>query len=88
MSDVANSTGVLSPDKNPGVKGIHERFARLGVIAAILRDPRGRERYVIGKSRVLWKCSMDALPDMIISTKMVCQDGEVQVIIIHVGDRV
>jgi len=36
---------LLHPDKNPGVKGIHERFARLGVIAAILRDPAGRTRY-------------------------------------------
>jgi hypothetical protein len=36
---------LLHPDKNPGVKGIHERFARLGVIAAILRDPVGRKRY-------------------------------------------
>jgi len=36
---------LLHPDKNPGVKGVHERFARLGVIAAILRDSAGRERY-------------------------------------------
>jgi hypothetical protein len=35
VSDVA-----ASPDKNPGVVGIHERFARLGVIAAILRNTR------------------------------------------------
>lgn len=35
----------LHPDKNPGVKGIHERFARLGVIAAILKDTEGRKRY-------------------------------------------
>lgn len=34
----------LHPDKNPGVKGIQERFARLGVVAAILRGPQ-RERY-------------------------------------------
>ena len=33
-----------SPDKNPGVVGIHERFARLGVIAAILRNPESRKR--------------------------------------------
>ncbi|EJD01100.1 DnaJ-domain-containing protein [Fomitiporia mediterranea MF3/22] len=33
------------PDKNPGRKDAHERFARLGVIAQILRDPVGRERY-------------------------------------------
>ncbi|KAI0318707.1 DnaJ-domain-containing protein [Amylostereum chailletii] len=35
----------LHPDKNPGVKGIQERFARLGVIVAILRNKEGRERY-------------------------------------------
>jgi len=35
----------LHPDKNPGVVGIHERFARLGVIAAILRNPESRKRY-------------------------------------------
>ncbi|OCF41960.1 endoplasmic reticulum protein [Kwoniella heveanensis CBS 569] len=35
----------LHPDKNPGVKDIQERFARLGVIAQILRSPEKRERY-------------------------------------------
>ncbi|WVR09110.1 hypothetical protein IAU60_006172 [Kwoniella sp. DSM 27419] len=35
----------LHPDKNPGVKNIQERFARLGVIAQILRSPEKRERY-------------------------------------------
>ncbi|KZS98075.1 chaperone J-domain-containing protein [Sistotremastrum niveocremeum HHB9708] len=35
----------MHPDKNPNVKGIHERFARLGVIAQILRNKEGRERY-------------------------------------------
>ncbi|KAL7421491.1 hypothetical protein Q5752_004378 [Cryptotrichosporon argae] len=35
----------LHPDKNPGVKDIEARFARLGVIAQILRDPARRERY-------------------------------------------
>lgn len=34
----------FSPDKNPGVKGIHERFARLGVIATILKNTEGRKR--------------------------------------------
>jgi DnaJ homolog subfamily C member 1 len=33
-----------SPDKNPGVKGAQERFARLGVVASILRSQDGRER--------------------------------------------
>jgi hypothetical protein len=39
-----------SPDKNPGVKGIQERFARLGVVASILRSQEGRERFVSGDS--------------------------------------
>ena len=33
-----------SPDKNKGVKGAHERFARLGVVAAILRNGEKRKR--------------------------------------------
>ncbi|KAL1761087.1 DnaJ domain-containing protein, partial [Schizophyllum commune] len=35
----------LHPDKNPGVKGAQERFARLGVISTILRNPESRKRY-------------------------------------------
>jgi len=35
----------LHPDKNSGVKNIEERFARLGVIAKILRNKEDRERY-------------------------------------------
>ncbi|TFY55317.1 hypothetical protein EVJ58_g8324 [Rhodofomes roseus] len=35
----------LHPDKNPGDKNAHERFARLGVVSAILRSTEGRERY-------------------------------------------
>ncbi|ODN74588.1 hypothetical protein L202_06947 [Cryptococcus amylolentus CBS 6039] len=35
----------LHPDKNPGVKDIEERFARLGLIAGILRGKESRERY-------------------------------------------
>ncbi|EGF97854.1 uncharacterized protein MELLADRAFT_69722 [Melampsora larici-populina 98AG31] len=35
----------LHPDKNPNVKDIEARFARLGVITAILRDEEKRERY-------------------------------------------
>ncbi|KAF8812521.1 DnaJ-domain-containing protein [Phlegmacium glaucopus] len=35
----------LHPDKNPNVKGIHERFARLGVISTILRNKESRKRY-------------------------------------------
>ncbi|KAH9819481.1 hypothetical protein DFH28DRAFT_956176 [Melampsora americana] len=35
----------LHPDKNPNVKNIEARFARLGVITSILRDEEKRERY-------------------------------------------
>jgi len=35
----------LHPDKNPGVKGIEKRFARLGVIAKILRNKESRKHY-------------------------------------------
>jgi len=35
----------LHPDKNPNVPDVHERFARLGKIAAILRNSEKRERY-------------------------------------------
>ncbi|KAF7793655.1 hypothetical protein EIP86_004770 [Pleurotus ostreatoroseus] len=35
----------LHPDKNPGIKHAHERFARLGVVSKILRDAEGRKRY-------------------------------------------
>jgi DnaJ homolog subfamily C member 1 len=35
----------VSPDKNPKAKNIHERFARLSVVATILRNGESRERY-------------------------------------------
>ncbi|KIK68051.1 hypothetical protein GYMLUDRAFT_806096 [Collybiopsis luxurians FD-317 M1] len=35
----------LHPDKNPGNKKIAQRFARLGVVSAILRNPVSRKRY-------------------------------------------
>lgn len=35
----------MHPDKNPGVKDIAERYARLGVIAKILRTEEDRTRY-------------------------------------------
>jgi DnaJ-class molecular chaperone len=38
--------GDFSPDKNPGVKGVHERFARLSVIAEILKGEESRKRSV------------------------------------------
>lgn len=37
-----------SPDKNRNVKDIHARFARLGTITEILRDPAKRTRYDVG----------------------------------------
>lgn len=40
----------LHPDKNPGVPKIQERFARLGVVAQILRDGEKRERYNVSSS--------------------------------------
>lgn len=56
-----------SPDKNPGVKGIQERFARLGVVASILRSEEGRERSV--SREVTWEyyfgltCSLECRYD-------------------------
>lgn len=38
----------LHPDKNPGVPGIQQKFARLGVITGILRDGERRDRYNVG----------------------------------------
>lgn len=52
-----------SPDKNPGVKGIQERFARLGVVASILRSQEGRERFVSGdSSQATRTANADGLP--------------------------
>ncbi|KAF8621683.1 hypothetical protein AX15_007696 [Amanita polypyramis BW_CC] len=49
VADVARAYRKLSvkihPDKNPGVKGAHERFARLGMVASILRKSESRLRY-------------------------------------------
>ncbi|KAJ6515805.1 DnaJ domain-containing protein [Mycena sanguinolenta] len=36
---------ILHPDKNPNGKNVQERFARLGVVSAILRKRESRERY-------------------------------------------
>lgn len=48
-SDIAKAyrkkSMVLHPDKNPGVKGVHERFARLGKVSTILRNKEKRTRY-------------------------------------------
>ena len=49
-----------SPDKNPGVKGTHDRFARLTVIADILKGEESRKRSVIaavGLNRLNISCS-------------------------------
>ncbi|KAH8830489.1 DnaJ domain-containing protein [Flagelloscypha sp. PMI_526] len=35
----------LHPDKNPGVKGVHERYSRLTKVSTILRNKEKRERY-------------------------------------------
>jgi curved DNA-binding protein CbpA len=49
MNDIAKAyrkkSIVMHPDKNPKAKNIQKRFARLGVISKILRDPDTRERY-------------------------------------------
>lgn len=44
---------VYSPDKNPNNKKVADRFARLGVINAILRDSEKRKRCVPFSSRSL-----------------------------------
>lgn len=55
---------VGSPDKNPGVKDIQERFARMGVIAQILRSPESRERYnVSGSDDLVTATPVSLCPD-------------------------
>jgi hypothetical protein len=44
--DADRDNVIASPDKNQGIKGANERYARLGVVAQILRS-EGRERYVV-----------------------------------------
>ncbi|KAH6914842.1 hypothetical protein BKA70DRAFT_1257188 [Coprinopsis sp. MPI-PUGE-AT-0042] len=48
-SDIAKAyrkkSMLLHPDKNPNVKGIHERFSRLGKVSTILRNKEKRTRY-------------------------------------------
>ena len=83
-----NTNTFCSPDKNPNVKGVHERFARLGVISTILRNKEGRERYVIGPSQLCCSQMLAFLKDMISSTKMASQNGEVLGTIIHDSDLV
>lgn len=75
-----------SPDKNPGVKGAHERFARLGTIAAILRDSAGRKRCVYATRLGFTLLTGDE--GMITSTKTAYRDGGALDTTIRVGDRV
>jgi hypothetical protein len=64
-----------SPDKNPGVKGIQERFARLGVIGSILRSEEGRERSVCFVKLVTTRTNAALNADMTSFTKMGCHVG-------------
>lgn len=50
----------LHPDKNRGVKGVEERFARLGLINTILRNPELRDRYNVCDQ--LWDVLTPVLP--------------------------
>jgi hypothetical protein len=83
-----NTNTFCSPDKNPNVKGVHERFARLGVISTILRNKEGRERYVIGSSQLCCSQTLGFFLDMTSSTRMESQNGEVLGTIIHDSDLV
>jgi DnaJ-class molecular chaperone len=65
---------MTSPDKNPGVKDIQARFARLGVITQILRSPESRERYNVDPSPIMIMSSLTSSS----STRMECQSGEEQ----------
>ena len=56
------------------MKGAHERFARLGVIAQILRNPESRERYVESFSAQIL-CSK-ICKDTISSIRTVYPNGE------------
>ena len=70
------------------MKGVHERFARLGVISTILRNKEGRERYVIISSQFAVLKRWRFFIDMTSFTKMVFQNGEVLGTIIHDSDLV
>ena len=77
---------IWSPDKNPGVKNAHDRFARLGVVSKILRDSESRKRYAdeadwltgtVDPGTYYWNT------DMTSSTRTVFRNGEVLVTIIR-----
>jgi len=78
---------VRSPDKNPDVKGIHERFARLGVISTILRNKESRKRCVICRFYLFLVCSklMASVVDTTFSTRTVYRNGEEPAITTHVS---
>ena len=84
LAITSDQKDTLSPDKNPGVKGIHDRFARLGVIVSILKNAALRERFVV---------SMGWLHDVINGnvdttsfSRTVCPNGEALIIIIRDSD--
>jgi len=58
------------------VKGIAERFARLGVISTILRNKESRQRYVLLYDGFLGSTNDFEPTGMISSIKMVFQSGE------------
>ena len=77
----------LSPDKNPGVKDAQERFARLGVVASILRNTSARERFVPCFSTIPVRFDSLNVVAMISFIRMGCQSGEELDIIIRAIDR-
>ena len=81
---------MCSPDKNPDVKGIHERFARLGVISTILRNKEGRKRCVSCRFSLFLASSklMGSVVDMTSSIRTVCRNGGEPAITTHVSDLV
>ena len=71
------------------MKGVHERFARLGVISTILRGKDSRKRYDISlKSALLFLQTAGIFLGMTSFTKMAFQNGEVLGTIIHDTDLV
>ncbi|EEB90439.1 hypothetical protein MPER_11353 [Moniliophthora perniciosa FA553] len=45
----------LHPDKNPGKKKVHERFARLGVVSTILRNPESPTSFFYKNGVPKWR---------------------------------
>lgn len=85
FSDCVNY-GFYSPDKNPGIKDAHERFARLGIVAQILRNKEGRERYVLLLAQlcnILFPEAYFIDAAMTFSTKMEFRAGAAQATTTH-----